>query len=74
MLFAVPPASPREGRMKIKNKANGVEAEVPDTLAELLVKTGSWEPAEAAEPVKPARKRAARKPAAVVEEPVSDEE
>jgi hypothetical protein len=57
--------------MKIKNKANGVEAEVPDTLAELLVKTGSWELVEAAAPVKPVRKRAAKKP---VEEPVSTEE
>jgi hypothetical protein len=57
--------------MKLKNKANGVEAEVPDTLAELLVKTGSWELVEAAAPVKPVRKRAAKK---TVEEPVSTEE
>lgn len=58
--------------MKIKNKNNGVEAEVPDSLGELLVKAGTWEAAGVEAPVKPARKRAAKKPAAV-EEPVSDE-
>ncbi len=73
-MFAAPPASPREGRMKLKNKANGVEADVPETLAGVLVAGGGWEKVEDEAPVKPARKRAAKKPAAVVEEPVSDEE
>jgi len=56
--------------VKIRNKANGVEAEVGDTLAGVLVAGGTWEKVEDA-PVKPPRKRAAKKP---VEEPVSDEE
>lgn len=60
--------------MKIKNKNNGVEAEVPDTLAGVLVAGGTWvkvEADEAAAPVKKTpRKRAPKK---VVEEPVSDE-
>jgi hypothetical protein len=31
--------------MKIKNKDNGAEADVPEFLGELLVKAGGWESA-----------------------------
>jgi|688.fasta_scaffold215722_3 hypothetical protein len=49
--------------MKIINNSNDVEAEVADSLAELLINAGGWRaadaPAEA--PAKPVRKRAPRK-------------
>ena len=53
--------------MKIRNKANGVEADVPDTLGGVLVSAGGWEkvtdePVTA--PVKAPVKRAPRKAAA----------
>jgi hypothetical protein len=57
--------------VKIRNKDNGVEAEVGDTLAGVLVAGGGWEKVEEEAPAKPVRKRAAKKP---VEEPVSTEE
>lgn len=56
--------------MKIKNKSNGVQANVPDTLGELLVKGGSWELDVPEAPAKPARKRAAKK---TVQEPATEE-
>lgn len=55
--------------MKIKNKGNGVLAEVPDSLGELLVKAGSWELVEDEAPVvvKAVRKRAPKKAVAETE-------
>jgi hypothetical protein len=71
--FRVPLPHPcGEVVVKIKNKANGVVAEVPDSLGELLVKAGSWEADAVPAEEKPVRRRA-KKPAAV-EESVSDEE
>ena len=58
-----------EGRMKIRNKLNGVQADVADVLAGVLVAGGGWETLE--EPVKPPVKRAPRK---AVKESVSDKE
>ncbi len=54
--------------MKVKNKATGTEADVPESLAAMLINAGGWEsaegkPAEPAEESKPVRKRAPRKAA-----------
>ena len=57
--------------MKIKNKNNGVEAEVPDTLAGVLIAGGTWEKVEDAPVKKAPRKRAPKK---VVEEPAASDE
>jgi hypothetical protein len=71
--FRVPLPHPcGEVLVKIKNKSNGVEAEIGDTLAGVLVAGGGWEKVEDEAPEKPVRRRA-KKPAAV-EESVSDEE
>lgn len=62
--------------MKIKNKNNGVEAEVPDTLAGVLIAGGGWEKVEADEAAAPVKKAAPRKraPKKVVEEPATSDE
>jgi len=49
--------------VKIRNKDNGVVAEVPDSLADLLLKAGGWVADDGVEApvVKAVRKRAPKK-------------
>ena len=54
--------------MKIKNKETGTEADVPESLAKLLVNAGGWEESgDDTTVVKTVRKRAVKKTAEPVE-------